>query len=1047
MKPSRNASTAAAITRAKGKMYEYKVELEDHLRIPDGLIIEELFPLAIGILGDYAAETSRKHLFNQEENETSLVDVKFSATVLQAYVDSRLNNDLSFDLLIMASCAYYLSDMPGNSILMFRRASKIVEKRDDDFFKTLAWLLDNPWAHNPPAVREGFPLRIAHELISYYRVGQLDQDSIELITNARAEVYSYGTPNELLLTDLSVAIFFYRLMRSSRNLLPKYSDLPTELWMQYLDDSSSLKELWPSQRVMGDSGIFRGASAVIQMPTSAGKTKASELILRTAFLSGRTKFAIVIAPFRALCEEISSALALAFANENVKVNQLTDALQPDYLQELAELLGIDDVSIPHVIVITPEKLLYLLRQKPNLIEKIGLVIYDEGHQFDTGPRGVTYELLLTSIKRLLVDEAQTLLISAVIQNAGVLAEWLLNDSTKIVIDTATQTQRAIAYTSWTDTSGQLSFHDHVGVGEAFFVPRIISAEQLQLRNSETKERKFPDKTSSSIALYLGLRIVSNGGVAIFCGLKSSVSTVLSNLVDIFSRGTTSDLPAQYCDQDELSKLNALYALNFGVESYLTKSVALGVFPHHGDTPHGLRLAVEHSMREGLIRFVVCTSTLAQGVNLPIRYLIVTGVMQGGSSITVRDFHNLMGRAGRAGIHGEGTVIFSDPVIHDKRGSRKDGWRWNNVQSLLSLEMTEPTGSSLLKLISQLKSELHNNYFDVSPTEVLHKLLYDRDTFFNLFQNLPPNLLGLGFTESSLQFQLETKCKIIDAVESFLMSYRQDNTTEDFIETSKELAKETFAYSLSDDASKVLFVDAFALIASHIEEKVGTVEEQKRYGRSLLGVNLNLEINEWVSNNIIDIRLCADELQLLAILWPLLERFSESKRMTDVMPSDAVRNLAFKWIEGNSYESLLKGLADAKATYPRGQQRRAFNIDALVSLCEQGFGYGLTLLLTAVTLALEKHLAEMPQELEQYQKMMDFLQKKLKYGLPNQESIAFYEGGFGERVVAQYLANQTEFRPKSITEVRNLLIQAKDVFDPIVDKLPSFFKAVYLKTIH
>lgn len=1045
MKPSRNASTVAAITRAKGKMYEYKVEIEDHLSIPDGLVIEELFPFAIGTLGDYAAEISRNHLFNQNENTTSLEEVKFSATVLQAYVDSRINNDLSFDLLLMASCAYYLCDMPGNSILMFRRSSKSVKTIEDDFYKTLAWLLNNPWDYNPPVVKNEFTQLILHELISYYRDGQLNQDSIEQIAKARAEVYSYGTANELLLTDLSVAIFFYRLLRSTRNLLPQYSGLPIELWKQYLDDSNSLKELWPSQRVMGESSIFSGASAVIQMPTSAGKTKASELILRTAFLSGRTKFAIVIAPFRALCEEISSSLALAFSNENLKVNQLTDALQPDYMHELAELLGTEDVANPHVIIITPEKLLYLLRQKPNLIEKIGLIIYDEGHQFDTGPRGVTYELLLTSIKRLLVDEAQTLLISAVIQNAGVLAEWLLNDSTKIIIDTATQTQRAIAYTSWIDTSGQLSFHDHVGVGEAFFVPRIITAAPLQLRKNETKARNFPDKTSNSIALYLGLRIVSNGGVAIFCGLKSSVSTILRHLVDIFSRGTSSDIPAEYCDKDELSKLSTLYALNFGAESYLTKSVELGVFPHHGDTPHGLRLAVEHSMREGLIRFVVCTSTLAQGVNLPIRYLIVTGIMQGGASITVRDFHNLMGRAGRAGIHGEGTVIFSDPIIHDNRRSG-DNWRWNNIQSLLRPELTEPTGSSLVKLISQLTSESNNNYFDISPIEVLRNLLYDRDTFFKLFQNLPPNFQGLGFTEDSLQFQLETKCHIIDAVESFLMSYRQDDTIEDFIETSKELAKETFAYALSDDANKLLFVDAFALIASHIEEKVVTVEEQKRYGRSLLGVNLNLEIDEWVGNNIVDISLCTDELQLLVILWPLLERFSESKRMTDVTPSDAVKNIAFKWMEGNSYEFLFKYLSEAKATYPRGQQRRAFNIDALVSLCEQGFGYGLTLLLTAVTLALEKHLAELPQDLERYQKLMDLLQKKLKYGLPTQESIAFYEVGFGERVVAQYLANVSEFRPKSISEARNLLIQSKDVFKPIIEKLPSFFKAVYIKTI-
>ena len=65
------------------------------------------------------------------------------------------------------------------------------------------------------------------------------------------------------------------------------------------------------------------------------------------------------------------------------------------------------------------------------------------------------------------------------------------------------------------------------------------------------------------------------------------------------------------------------------------------------------------MKEGLVRFVVCTSTLAQGVNLPIRYLIVTSVYQGKEQIKVRDFHNLIGRAGRAGMHTEGSILFAD----------------------------------------------------------------------------------------------------------------------------------------------------------------------------------------------------------------------------------------------------------------------------------------------------------------------------------------------------------------------------------------------------
>ena len=66
----------------------------------------------------------------------------------------------------------------------------------------------------------------------------------------------------------------------------------------------------------------------------------------------------------------------------------------------------------------------MLRRAPELAERIGLVIYDEGHQFEGFARGPTYELLLSSLRMTLAPEAQVVLISAVIGNAPVIAEWL-----------------------------------------------------------------------------------------------------------------------------------------------------------------------------------------------------------------------------------------------------------------------------------------------------------------------------------------------------------------------------------------------------------------------------------------------------------------------------------------------------------------------------------------------------------------------------------------------------------------------------------------------
>lgn len=59
----------------------------------------------------------------------------------------------------------------------------------------------------------------------------------------------------------------------------------------------------------------------IQMPTSAGKTRATEIIIRSAFLSGRAHLAVIVAPYRSLCHDVRGDLVTAFAGENVRLDE------------------------------------------------------------------------------------------------------------------------------------------------------------------------------------------------------------------------------------------------------------------------------------------------------------------------------------------------------------------------------------------------------------------------------------------------------------------------------------------------------------------------------------------------------------------------------------------------------------------------------------------------------------------------------------------------------------------------------------------------------
>ncbi|MEI8617719.1 hypothetical protein P4S63_12535 [Pseudoalteromonas sp. B193] len=104
-----------------------------------------------------------------------------------------------------------------------------------------------------------------------------------LVSEIRTFFHSNGTDRELLIADIIASIVMRKLNNSSINLLPAYSDLPLKQWLTALSKETFINELWPAQRLLGEAGVFRGTSAVVQLPTSAGKTKSAELVIRSAF--------------------------------------------------------------------------------------------------------------------------------------------------------------------------------------------------------------------------------------------------------------------------------------------------------------------------------------------------------------------------------------------------------------------------------------------------------------------------------------------------------------------------------------------------------------------------------------------------------------------------------------------------------------------------------------------------------------------------------------------------------------------------------------------
>lgn len=1034
MKPESRSRVALSVTQSKAKMYEYNVPLEEHIVLRADPTA--LFPLTIGILGDIAARINDGDA-TIEEIHALRESLPFSARFFDAFIETKLNVNGDPYIRLLGSAAYFLCDLPGNSKLLAKAMGNDVLILDAFGMENLLiWILRKNFdkaIELPVSLFRESLAGIYQYLQQYDQTGIDEKMIIEQCDALRKLVYEFGTPYQLLLGDLIGAVTRMWLQRSVWATIPNFSGLNREKWAPVFQKRTFIRDLWPAQIRLGDQGIFLGKSAIIQMPTSAGKTKAAEIIVRSAFLAERITLAVIVAPFRALCHEIKDTLVDAFRGDAIFIDELSDNLQVDFS---AERFLIDN----QILIVTPEKLNYVLRHSPELANKIGLLIYDEGHQFDNDRRGITYELLLTSLKKKISPQAQTILISAVISNAEQIGTWLLGEGFETVYgNDLLPTFRSIAFTSWTDRRGQLKFVNPLNIDESeFFVPRIIEQFELNRKPRERRDRVFPERTEGNqISLYLGLRLIPNGSVAIFCGQKASVSSICEKAVDIFERGIPLLAPINNGnDVAEIEKLSTLHVQNLGEISVFTRSARLGIFAHHNNIPHGIRLAVEYAIKEGLVGFVVCTSTLAQGVNLPIRYLFVTSTYQGGDEIKVRDFQNLIGRSGRADRHTEGSIIFADPKIIDQHGNGDDFY-WNKAKRLLQENNSEPCASTLFSIFKPLMSNDDRYSYNLDPFSLVKA--YNEGTNANeeLISEIVAQHADYRFTLSNLSGQIRYRTYLMGAIESYLMANWDETHPEFNEEAVTDLAKGTLAYFLSNEDQKEQIIELFRMLARNIAEKVPVVKTRIIFGKTLFGLQDAVTISNWVNENITQLVSVSTDQDMLQVLWPLISTNISTLSFRNCDRPDLLLVVARSWLSGESFAATWGILASADARTIT--QSRKYKVEDIVDICENGFGYDGMLVLGAVIELIQTIDMEAIEDLT---KLLVNFQRKFKYGLPSLIQVVLYELGFSDRVVSIELSTLfQDVNPNRESVIRALQAQPDAVF-AILNKYPTYFSQIY-----
>ena len=1030
MKPGNRSKTLLVYTRSKGKMLEYDIPEEYHIKLPKDP--HRLFPLSIGILGDFA-ETINNDSFNFLFSQDEIDNLLFSVHFLEAFHLAKINSELDEYIKTLVASAYYFASFPG-SALVFSKELLI----DFDNYPTLSFLnsiLSDKFKLSDirKCIRDNKPMGQTLVAFCQYINRGKNKDKLERLIQDVLEI-AYQTANsfDLLICDLASAVVKLKLSNSVWSVLSESSGVSLEKWKPVFESGNFIKELWPSQKILAKEGVFSGGSATIQMPTSAGKTKSTEIILRSYFFKNNTQSAVLVAPFRALCHEINDSLQECFADANIRVNECTDVFQKDYSEK--------EEKGNQIIITTPEKLVYILRQDPALSRSIGLLILDEGHQFDSDIRGVTYELLITSLKQILPATTQWVLISAVLSNAEEINDWLNGENGKVVSDsTLSPTQKTIGFVNWTTPMGQIQYANNPNINEEdFFVPRVITSKKLNKKRRERKDRFFPEKSDgSSIALHLGLKLVKNGCIAIFCGKKTSVIRICDRFLDIHSHGYETPSLIEVSGREELARLGSLYTKHLGNKSSESFAWNRGVLTHHASLPHGLRLAVEYALREEKARFVICTSTLAQGVNLPIRYLIFTNIYQAGEKLKVRDFHNLVGRAGRAGVHTEGTILFSNPEVYEKRRSQTDKWRWNLIENILIPENSEPCSSSLLgvfdKIQNNAKKQNEKFAIEIPVIDYLKEMVADFSCKKRLIKELSSRYADKGFDERILSRQFDYKEKIINSIEGYLLSNLPDGNEEERSDFIEKLTKDTLAFRLANEEQKKWLVELFEVIANSLIDKVPESEKRALYGKTLVGVKEIEIIDKWLDENIKDIfNNCGNLKELLICLWKLIFKLlPENSSIKKLSETRYARDIAIDWILGCSYHEIHAKRLTKDSTMKLGE--RNLTVQHTVDICEGVLAFDGMLILGAI---IELVQARGGIEDPLISDSLKHLQKTIKYGLQFEEEIQLFERGFSDREVAMTLGKI--FIGKKMGINNNTLLEFSDEIEEALKEFPSYF---------
>ncbi|NXW02134.1 HELQ Helicase, partial [Fregetta grallaria] len=639
-----------------------------------------------------------------------------------------------------------LDDLPSSQLLYFEkmdelssgsRISPVSERRN----KCVNYSLDkirSPVSFCPDAEHRNRPTDFSSDSkCDLFKTESLKDHLKSAMTgNAKAQTLQVSKTKQLKEAVLSEEICVARktIESSSVDIGPFYG-LPSkvkDLFRQFRGIETLYE--WQHDCLMLES-LQQRKNLIYSLPTSGGKTLVAEIIILQELLC-RQKDVLMILPYVAIVQEkvwiqglSSFGIELGFLVEEYAGSK---GRFPPIKRRIKKSLYIATIEKGHALV---NSLIETER-----IDDLGLVVVDELHMLGEGSRGATLEITLAKI---LYTSKNTQIIgmSATLNNVGDLqkflqAEYYTNNFRPVELKEYVKIQDTI-YAVDSKTENGFTF-----------------SRLLNFRYSSNLEKADPDHIIALVT-----EVIPKYSCLIFCPTKKNCENVASMVCRYLKKEFRAHREKE--KQDLIKNLKNIG--NGSVCPVLKQTIPFGVAYHHSGLTNDERKSIEEAYSTGVLCLLACTATLAAGVNLPARRVILRAPYVANDFLKKNQYKQMIGRAGRAGIDsaGESILIVQEKdkhLVQDLVNSPLE-----NCYSNLLLELTKGIQSLLLSLVGlkiAVTREEVDNFMCNTLLGVQQQLLSKEKSLSEIIKDGLENLIEKGLLKGRIsEKDHDSKCTL------------------------------------------------------------------------------------------------------------------------------------------------------------------------------------------------------------------------------------------------------------------------------------------------